>query len=340
MDLPKKTIYVTQAGTRIHRLDGMIAASTGRSTTERWAPEELERMLLFGAVQVTTQALTTLLRSGVGVSLFSPSGKFRGHLASPESGSVFLRLAQHARFGELNFRLDFAKEVIRLKVYSGRAQLRRFARNHPEARGELEPRADRLDAALDAVSKAPDLDVLRGVEGAAAAAYFEAFAHMVRAPFCFDKRSRRPARDPVNALLNLGYTLLTNELASALEGAGFDPRIGYFHGVRYGRASLALDLCEVHRVDVIDRLTLALLNRRVMSPGDFLDKGGELGVRLTPEALRRYLGHYEAALGEPGEQAPSPRERFAAQVTTLRRQVLARPPEAVVPEDARVEAGA
>ncbi len=122
-----------------------------------------------------------------------------------------------------------------------------------------------------------------------------------------------------NALLNLGYVLLGNEIASRLEAAGFDPRIGYFHGLRYGRSSLALDLLEPHGAPVIDRLTLSVLSRRMFSSDDFEDRGGDLGVRLAPAALRRYLTLYEANLGEPPPTGAAPRARIQQQVDRLRR---------------------
>ena len=146
---------------------------------------------------------------------------------------------------------------------------------------------------------------------------------MIRGPFVFGKRSQHPAHNEVNALLNLGYTLLANEIAGRLEAAGFDARVGFFHGVRYGRLSLALDLLEAHRVAVIDRLVLAAVNRRMMAPQDFLEHGDERGVRLEPGALRRFLGMYEEALGSvvPGEGRTA-RDRIALQIHELRAAVL------------------
>ncbi len=150
---------------------------------------------------------------------------------------------------------------------------------------------------------------------------------MIRPPFACARRSQHPGRDAPNALLNLGYTLLSVEIAGRLEASGFDPRIGYYHGIRYGRQSLALDLLESHRVDVIDRMLLSVLNRRMFTPEDFTDGGESLGVRLTPPALRRFLGLYEAALGEPATTGhPIARQRLEAQVSQLRRTVLSGDP--------------
>lgn len=324
----RKGIYVTQPGARIHRSDGLLAVSLDRAVVDRWPAEEVGHVLVFGNAQITTQALALLFRHGVRVSFFTPSGTYRGQAVSPESGSVFLRLAQHARFTDPSFRLAFARDLVAEKVRAARSLVQRFARNHAETAEIMAIAAERLERALGDLPRAESLDGLRGIEGIAAAHYFEAFHHMVRPPFRFERRSKHPARNPVNALLNLGYTLLAGEIAGHLEAAGFDPRVGYFHGVRYGRSSLALDLMEAHRVDAVDRLTLALLNRRTFAPEDFEDKGGSLGVRFTQPALRRYLAHYETAMGDPATTGDAPRARIRLQVAALRRAVMEGQPAA------------
>lgn len=334
--MSRQSVYVSHPGARVHRLDGKIAVSIDKAIVDRWAPEDLERVLIFGNAQVTTQVVALLLRNGVSVSFFSSSGGFRGQLVSPESGNIFLRLAQHACFGDGAFRLGVARALVRAKIRDARSLVRRFGRNHREAADAMETAADALSRALLRAEEVESLDELRGIEGAAAAAYFKAFAAMVRPPFVFERRSQHPAHNAVNALLNLGYTLLANEVASHLESAGFDPRIGFYHGVRYGRSSLALDLVEIHRVAVIDRLTLSILNRRMFGVEDFEERG-ELGVRMTRAALRRYLALYEEALGEVVPRVESPRTRIQAQVAELRQWVMAG--EVNVGEGARLAAG-
>jgi CRISPR-associated protein Cas1 len=327
--MEKQTLYVTHQGARIHRDYGAVSVSLEGRSVQKVDPAALDRVMVFGNVQITTQVMALMLQHGVNVSFLSRNGRYRGQLISPESGNVFARLAQHARFSDGAFRLGLATRLIADKLRASQALLRRFARNHPEAQEKLGAAADQVHVQLRRLEQVTDLDHLRGLEGAGAAAYFEGFRHMVRPPFAFESRSRRPAHDSVNALLNLGYTLITQEVAHHLEMAGLDPRIGYFHGIRYGRSSLALDLVEPHRVPVVDRMTLALVNRRVLSPEDFEDHGGRQGVRLRPPALKRYLAHYEATLGGAFEDSGSPRGKIRAQVEGLRRALLENQLEAV-----------
>jgi CRISPR-associated protein Cas1 len=143
------------------------------------------------------------------------------------------------------------------------------------------------------VELAEDLDSVRGHEGEGSAAYFRAFGSLVKGDgFAFDKRVRRPPTDPVNALLSFGYTLLANDLHSAASAVGFDPYVGFLHADRYGRPSLALDLMEEFRSIIVDSVTLACLNKRILQPVDF-DVGIGNVYTLKPEARKKFLQQYE-----------------------------------------------
>jgi CRISPR-associated protein Cas1 len=136
-------------------------------------------------------------------------------------------------------------------------------------------------------------DSLNGIEGIAARHYFSGLGKMMLGAFGFDGRRKRPATDPVNALLSLGYTLVFNEISSLLDGMGFDPYLGYYHKVEYGRASLASDLQEEFRAPIVDRLTLRLINNRMLNQGDFYKNPKGDGVYLTRDAMKRYFAEYE-----------------------------------------------
>jgi CRISPR-associated protein Cas1 len=120
---------------------------------------------------------------------------------------------------------------------------------------------------------------------------------MLPAEFGFQKRLRRPPPDPVNALLSFTYVLLGNEMQALLDGMGFDPYLGFFHALDYGRPSLALDLLEPLRPAVADRLVLSLCNLRILKPEDFSVDAN--GARLGPEARKTYFAHYEKFRREP-----------------------------------------
>ena len=109
------------------------------------------------------------------------------------------------------------------------------------------------------------------MEGMGSKAYFAVYRTCLRPGFTFAKRTRRPPRDPVNALLSLGYTLLGEAVATALEVVGLDPYEGFYHADKYGRPALALDLLEEFRGPVADSVVLTLINKRMLQPDDFTE---------------------------------------------------------------------
>ena len=131
---------------------------------------------------------------------------------------------------------------------------------------------ERLAFAAADIKNCASLDAMRGKEGDAALAYFGIFDDMIlsqKESFRFNERSRRPPLDEVNAMLSFIYSLLTHDVASALEGVGLDPSVGYLHRDRPGRPSLALDLMEEFRPWLADRLVLSLINRKQVNPAGF-----------------------------------------------------------------------
>jgi CRISPR-associated protein Cas1 len=144
---------------------------------------------------------------------------------------------------------------------------------------------------------AGDVETLLGLEGAAARVYFENFHRLLRADgraghFDFTTRNRRPPRDPVNALLSFGYAMLCKDIFSVVAMVGFDPYYGFFHGVRRGQPSLALDLMEEFRPLIADSLALTLINKQMISERDFLRFGG--ACYLNETGRKRFFAAYEA----------------------------------------------
>ncbi len=163
-------------------------------------------------------------------------------------------------------------------------------------------------------------------EGEAAAAYFDAFGLLVRedrAALGFELRSRRPPRDPMNALLSFLYTLLRIDCVAALEGVGLDPQVGYLHALRPGRPALALDLMEELRPVVADRLALGLVNRRQLTRADFEEREGG-AVLLTEQGRRTLLVAYQKRKQEEVEHRVVGTRVPLGLVPHLRARILAR----------------
>ncbi len=283
------TLYLLEQGAKLEKESKrLLVIKEGKIFLE--VPEfKIDRVLIFGNVQITTQAMKFLLESGIETSLFTIFGRLVGRLLPAQSKNVFLRMAQFEKAKDENFKLTISKVIVEGKIKNAKAFLQRYSRNHPEVDfGKAEAE---LNSCLEELPRKTRVSSVVGVEGRASAIYFEAFGKMFRKGLQFETRIRRPPPDPVNSLLSLGYTLITNEMFSVTTSIGFDPYVGFLHGIEYGRPSLALDLIEEFRHSIIDRLTLELVNKEILTEDDFEEKEG--AVFLTEDSRKKYFLHYE-----------------------------------------------
>lgn len=225
---------------------------------------QLRAVYLYGAVQVSAQAIQTLMELNISVSWFSPAGRFIGTAQGLPSSGVDARMGQYQMWGQPEKRLLVASEIIRAKIHNQRVILMRNGKADDAV-------ISRMAKLRDSCLHQPHLAALRGVEGTAASLYFESFATMIREdlPFDFNGRNRRPPRDEVNAMLSLGYSVLAKELTGIAYSVGLDPFLGFFHSPRYGKPALALDMMEEFRPLIADSVVISLINRREIGPEDF-----------------------------------------------------------------------
>lgn len=308
----RQTLYLTEPGLMLRRSKGALVLSREGRRIKSIAPHLVGRVMLWRGAAVTTPALRLLLNHGVDVALFE-RGRYVGAVSPPLSAGVVLRIAQVARFLDGGFALGEARRLVRDKC-QGQAELLRRMRSRGGP-ADLSAVIRALDRSAGDAMTAPALDSLRGIEGSAARVWFEAFASLIPAPFAFVGRNRRPPRDPVNALLSLGYMLLTHEVHADVQARGLDPRLGFFHALRAGRPALALDLIEPWRAPFVDRLVLTVLRRRQFAPTDFrVEARGEVdAVMMKPDSLRRFVDAFEQHMGpREGGEGSSRRVLLAA----------------------------
>ena len=291
------TLYVTTQGAVLRLEHDTIRILVEGETLVRLPLVRLQAIVLFGRVTVTTPLVHRCAEDGRALVWMSTHGRFRARLTGRTLGNVLLRRAQHEVLSDRDRTLAIARQYVAGKVQNARTLMLRAARDTPgeEDEAALRIAADAIGGLLGDIREAPDLDVLRGLEGFAARTYFAEFGLMVRgdrAAFTPAGRTRRPPRDRANALLSFCYALLRAECEAALEGVGLDPQVGYLHALRPGRPALALDLMEELRPAVADRLVLRMVNRRQLRAGHFDETPGG-AVSLNEEGRRATLAAYE-----------------------------------------------
>ena len=273
------TLYVTLPDSHLRLDNDTLRLLVGDETRLRVPLHHLGAVVCFGPVSVSVPLMHRLADDAIALVLLDANGRFKARLEGATGGNILLRQAQHRRAGDEAFALAFARRIVGGKLRNQRHVLLRGARDarQPEDLQALVRAGQSLAASLRALPAAPTLDALRGIEGEAARGYFAAMPHLlrpdVRETFAPDGRSRRPPRDPMNALLSFIYSMWMNDCRSACEAAGLDPQLGFLHAVRPGRASLALDLMEEFR-PFADRLSLSLVNRLQVKAQDFVRREG------------------------------------------------------------------
>jgi CRISPR-associated protein Cas1 len=291
------TLYVQADGALIRVRQGVLHVVVDHKVKTHLPLHHINSIAVLGSASVTSQAIQMCVDAGVSFTFLSRTGKLIARVDAPTSGNVLLRREQFRAADDPARCLGVARSLVAGKLGNARRSLMRAAREVDDevASEELATAAEDVRERLLLVRQAMTMDELRGIEGLASRAYFRAFRHLARGNDCFrmQARTRRPPRDPLNALMSFAYALLLNDCVAALTTVGLDPSVGFMHTDRPGRPGLALDLMEEFRPLIADRAVLSLVNRRQVGPEHFrFEEGG--AVLLNDEGRRALISGYHA----------------------------------------------
>ncbi len=286
-------LYITTDGSYLHKERETIVIEQEKKKVFQLPFHAVGNLFCFGHVMVSPALMMACGEKGIGLSFFTGFGKFQGRLQGPQSGNVLLRRAQYRLSDQTPETL--ARLFVAAKITNSRQILMKHQRNHGDD-DALKQVVTMLAGCLRRLEHQTDVDQIRGIEGEAAARYFSVFNRLVlesqRKHFSFGGRTKRPPLDKVNALLSFSYTLLTHEIASALQGVGLDPYVGFLHTDRPGRVSLALDMLEEFRAWWCDRFVLTLINRNQIKSSDFINEASG-AIRMKDDARKMFLTQWQ-----------------------------------------------
>jgi CRISPR-associated protein Cas1 len=295
----QNVLYLLTPGLSLRR-DGLALRVEHEKQLKLSLPvHNLESVFVFGAdIYVSPSAMRLCWEQGASICYFTDWGRLEARVEGVPQGSMLLRRAQHAAAGNPARTAALARSFVAGKLHNVRWLLSRSARDaaSDDDRERLRTVAEAHAHLLRELGRvADDTDVIRGLEGRAAALHFEVFSlHLrpaLRTSFPFDGRSRRPPRDALNAVLSFLYALLRHDCVSALTATGLDPFVGYLHADRPGRESLALDLMEEFR-PWVERLALTLFNRGELKVNQFVHREGG-AVELSETARKALVSAYQ-----------------------------------------------
>lgn len=287
------TLYVRSHKARIGHRRGSLTVSRPEGS-QRVPLEGIDAVVMLGGAQMTMQAIDACVRRGVRVAVLRRGGAVRFVVSPATGGNVHLRMALFRVVADDARALAMAKAIVAAKLQSSARVVGRWSRDEKDdaQRAALADGADKIRLRIPRLESATTADHVRGIEGDAARVYFRAMGRAVAsAELGFSARSRRPPRDPVNAMLGFCYGLLVTECIGALESVGLDYQMGFFHRPRSGRPSLALDLAEELRA-MTDRFVVSLVRRRQLSQESFQTMPGG-AVYLTEDGRESLINGWE-----------------------------------------------
>jgi len=285
------TLYVTSPDAYISR-DGMnIVVSSQKKEIGRIPIHNLQSIICFGYAGASPAAMNLCVTNNVLMSFLTHHGRFQASVVGETCGNVLLRRNQYRMADDFQRSLGISKNIVKAKIHNSRQILRKGRNDHKTDVNlkRVEDVISMLTSKIQSVDFCDDANVLRGLEGDAAKVYFSGIDELIlkgKDEFFIHGRNRRPPTDKMNSLLSFLYTLLANDVRSALESVGLDSHVGFLHTDRPGRASLALDIMEEFR-PTADRLALNLVNLRKISSEGFIEK--ENGSVIMTDETRKIV---------------------------------------------------
>lgn len=287
-------LYVTTPGSVVRITGDTFRVTRGKSCLAEIPALSVDSVLLFGNCQITTPTVHYCAGHSIGLYFLSGAGRFIAKLATGRAANLPVRRAQMNAAADPRFTLRLSRSIVAAKLHNCRGYARRLIREGAAA-GEYAQVADDLTRLIERARHAPDLDSLRGIEGNGARAYFGLLRAVLEPRIAMGRRSRRPPEDPGNALLSLAYSLLLTQVYAAIEVAGLEPYLGFYHGDRWGRPALALDLMEEFRPVIADRLVVSCVRKRIIGAEDFV-RADDLACGLTRDAFGRFCHQFSDAM--------------------------------------------
>lgn len=285
------TLYVTNPNYYLRKEGRNISITEDSNRITRYPIHILKQIVCFNYMGVSPDLMKMCMEENVAITFFTPYGKYCGRVIGASYGNIYTRKKQY-KMQDSEESLDFVKNIIYAKAYNSRKVL---------IRGKLDNKdkvdVKRLEEVIEAIKllmleikNCENKDSVRGIEGIIAKGYFSVLDELIikqREDFFFIDRSKRPPMDRFNALISFLYSLLTNNIAAALEGVGIDSYAGFFHTDRPGRVSMALDIIEEMRAFLVDKFTLSMINLNRINKNHFEVK--ENGATLLNEKGRQVV---------------------------------------------------
>ena len=291
-----QTYYIFRSG-RLKRRQNTIYLEqeddNGQTQRQPIPIENVRDLYLFGEIDLNTKLLSFLAQNEVVVHCFNYYGFYVGSFYPREtnvSGHLLVRQVEH--YLDPLKRLMVAKEFVAGALFHIRRNLNYYRNRGKQVDSALEV----VERCMERVRDCQSIPELMSEEGRAREAYYAAFNEILDLEQPFERRVKRPPDNMVNALLSFGNSLLYAAVLSEIYVTQLNPTVSYLHEPSQRRFSLALDIAEIFKPLLVDRLIFRLINRNEVDEGDFEAIGEAKGVYLKEDTRKRFVRAFEETL--------------------------------------------
>nr|WP_277995818.1 type I-B CRISPR-associated endonuclease Cas1b [Thermanaeromonas toyohensis] len=287
----QKTLYLFASG-RLRRKENTVCVET-EEQVKYFPVENIRDIYVFGEVDLNKKLLEFFHQHEIILHFFDYHGHYIGSFYPREhynSGYMVLKQAEH--YLDAEKRLFLARQFVAGSLANIIQVLRYYANRGKEIAHYLEA-IDEFNRS--GLASCHTIEELMAIEGNARNYYYESFNVILEGcPFVIDGRSKRPPADPLNALISFGNSLVYTKMLTEIYKTHLDPRIGFLHATNFRRFTLNLDMAEIFKPILADRVLFSLVGKRMIGPNDFERHGG--GVFLKEQGRRTYVEEFEAKL--------------------------------------------
>ena len=289
------SIYIVEPGTYLRKDGGclLVESEKDKDKDKRRIPlETVNDIVLASSAQISSELVQYLLDKKIPVVWINNSGYYLGSLQSESNVDVEKHLQQVSLLWKKTAYLEMAKKIIKAKVNNQVVVLRRYNRTLQDESVVSAIKA--IYAVAKHIEFCNDYLKIMGYEGIISREYYKGFSKVLPMEFQFTKRTKRPPKDEINAMLSMGYSMLFNEMLTNVNICGLHPYIGFLHRIRKHHAALVSDLMEEWRTVIVDSIVLNMVKRKMVKKEMFRTEDG--GCYFTKDGLKLFLAEYNKKL--------------------------------------------
>jgi CRISPR-associated protein Cas1 len=263
----KKNYHLFSSG-ELKRSENTLRFDSDEDETSHIPVEDVESVYCHGQIRINTKLLDFARQHNIQIHCFGYSGQYSGSFIPPKShtsGSTVVE--QVSSYKNSTKRLVIARQIVKSSIHNMRKNLKYY-----EQKADTTDSIRELESISESILSLDDIDDLRGYEAQARKRYYDNFDNIIDSDsMIFNKRTYNPPKNEVNALISYLNSLTYSSITSAIRSTALDPTISYLHEPGDRRNSLSLDIGDIFKPVIADRIAFRLLNRNQISNDDFTD---------------------------------------------------------------------